>query len=397
MRTDPRPPLPARLRPAHWFALDVLAALAVAVVWSAPLVGGHSDAGPDSRAAAFAGLLGAALLAVPLALRRWSPLGAFVVGVPLFGLTLATSVVPVVPLASVPMALVTYSLAARGSRRTGLGALAVVVLLIAAAGPVYTGHWSWPRPAVLLPGLVVIVGWVVGRMAAQARAYRESLRRQRDREADAAVQRTVTEERLRIARDLHDVVAHSMSVITIQADMGRLVLDSKPAVAGAALGVIETTGRDALGELRRMLGILRAPDTESALGSLRPAPGLGDLDRLVAHAAAAGLEVAVTVTGEPRPLPRGVDLSAYRIVQEALTNVVKHAATPTCRLLLGYGPDAVTIDILDDGQGGSPRPGGHGLVGIRERAQLCGGECHAGPQPGGGFRVFVRLPSAACP
>jgi signal transduction histidine kinase len=397
MRTDPRPPLPARLHPAHWFALDVLAALAVAVVWSAPLVGGHSDAGPDGRAAAFAGLLGAALLAVPLALRRWSPLGAFVVGVPLFGLTLATSVVPVVPLASVPMALVTYSLASRCSRRTGLGALAAVVLLIAAAGPVFTGHWSWPRLAVLLPGLVVIVGWVVGRMAAQTRAYRESLRRQRDREADAVVQRTVTEERLRIARDLHDVVAHSMSLITIQADMGRLVLDSKPAVAGAALGVIETTGRDALGELRRMLGILRAPDSESAPGSLRPAPGLGDLDRLVAHAAAAGLEVAVTVTGEPRPLPRGVDLSAYRIVQEALTNVVKHAATPTCRLLLSYGPDAVTIDVLDDGQVGSPRPEGHGLVGIRERAQLCGGECHAGPRPGGGFRVLVRLPSAACP
>lgn len=392
MRTHPRPPWPARLSPAQWRGLDVLAALVVAAVWSAPLLNGHSDAGPDGRFAAFAGLVGGALLAVPLALRRWWPLGAFVLAAPLFGLTLATSVIPVVPLASVPMALVTSTLAASCSRRTAFLALGVVVLLVAAAEPVFAGEWAWPRPTVLLPGLVVVVGWVVGRMVAQARAYRESLRGQREREADAVVHRTVAEERLRIARDLHDVVAHSMSVITIQADMGRLVLDRKPAAAGAALGVIETTGRDALVELRRLLGILRSDP-----GSLSPAPGLGDLDRLVAHAAAAGVDVAVTIAGDPRPLPRGVDLSAYRIVQEALTNVVKHAATPTCRLTLGYGPDAVTVEVVDDGRGGpAPRPG-HGLVGIRERAELCGGECHAGPLPGGGFRVAVWLPSAACP
>ena len=395
MRTHPRPPWPARLSPAQWRGLDLLVALVVAAVWSAPLVNGHSDAGSEARSAAFTGLLGAALLAVPLALRRWSPRGAFLVAVPLFGMTLATSVVPVVPLASVPMALVSYTLAACCSRRAGFGALGVVVLLVVAAAPVFGGHWVWPGLTVLLPGLVVVVGWGAGRMAAQARAYRESLRRQREREADAAVHRTVAEERLRIARDLHDVVAHSMSVITIQADMGRLVLDSKPAAAGAALGVIETTGRDALVELRRLLGVLRTDET--APGSLSPAPGLGELDRLVAHAAAAGVEVAVSVTGDPRPLPRGVDLSAYRIVQEALTNVVKHAATPTCRLMLGYGPDAVTIEVVDNGRGGLEPRAGHGLVGIRERAELCGGDCHAGPLPGGGFRVAVRLPSAACP
>jgi len=390
MTTEARPPLFARLRPGHRIAVDCVAALAVAVVWSAPLVTGHGDGPPGSRFHAMAGLLGAAALAVPLAVRRWRPLGAFVLALPLFGLSLATSVVPVVPLASVPMAAVAYSLTAQASRRVTRTALGTIAVVVAAATSVWSGRWVWPGVTVLLPGAVVIIGWAAGVMVAQRRAYAEALRVQRNRDTESRVRSAVTGERLQIARELHDVVAHSMSVITIQADMGRLVLERKPAVAGAALGVIETTGRAALTELRRMLGVLRADDNTP--GALDPAPGLAGLDGLVARTAAAGVEVEVVVRGTPRALPAGVDLSAYRIVQEALTNVVKHAGAPGCRVTIGYEEDAVLLVVTDHGHGGPPRPGGHGLVGMRERVLLCGGEFGAGPRPDGGFEVTARLP-----
>ncbi|MFC3448298.1 sensor histidine kinase [Amycolatopsis speibonae] len=376
MGIDVRPPLLRRLRPGHWFALDCVAAAAVALGWGAPLLGGHSDAAPASR---WVGLLGATVLAVPLLLRRRWPWAAFGLGIPAFGMSLATSVVPVVPFASVPMALVAYSVATRDSRRA-YAALATILVVVAAAVTVWNGQWV----TVLLPGAVVVIGWGAGMLRAQYRGYLEALAAQREREAEALV----ADERLRIARELHDVVAHSMSVITVQADMGRLVFDRKPAAAAAALGVIETTGREALTELRRMLGVLR--DTGSR-GTLEPAPGLARLDGLVASTAAAGISVDVVVRGTPRPLPAGVDVSAYRIVQEALTNVVKHSGTPTCRVTIGYGHDSVLLMVTDHGRGGPPGPGGHGLVGMRERAALCGGELRAGPVPGG-FEVTARLP-----
>lgn len=389
MTTDVRPPPFVRWRPGHWIALDCAAAVVVAACWIAPLVTGRGDGPPEARWHAMAGLLGAAALAVPLALRRRWPRWAFVVAVPAFGLTLATSVVPVVPLGSVPMAAVAYSVAAQGSRRFSAAALGTIAVLVAAATSVWSGQWAGPKVTVLLPGAVVVLGWTIGVLAAQRRAYAEALRVQRDRDTDSRVRLAVTDERLQIARELHDVVAHSMSVITIQADMGRLVLDRKPAVAGAALGVIETTGRAALTELRRMLGVLRE---DGAPGALEPAPGLAGVAGLVTRTAAAGVEVEVVVRGTPRALPAGVDLSAYRIVQEALTNVVKHAAVPACRLVIGYEDGAVVLEITDDGRGGSPRQAGHGLLGMRERALLCGGEFAAGPAPGGGFRVTARLP-----
>jgi signal transduction histidine kinase len=376
-------PLLKRLRPGHWLALDGLAAVVVALVWAAPLAGGHSDAATDDR---WAGLLGATLLAGPLAVRRLRPLAAFLSALPAFGLSLATTVVPVVPLASVPMALVTYTAVARGSRRAALAALTAIVLVVAAATPFWTGQFGWPRLTVLLPGAVVAIGWVAGVLAAQHHAYAESLGAQRE----AQLQRTVTDERLRIARELHDVVAHSMSVITIQADLGRLVLGREPAEAGAALGVIETTGREALVELRRMLGVLR----DDGAVPLAPVPGLAGLDGLVARTTAAGVRVDVVVRGTPRPLPAGVDLSAYRIVQEALTNVVKHAGAAACRVTIEYGHDEVTLEVADHGRGGPPGPGGHGLVGMRERALLCGGDLAADSLPDGGFRVRARLPGA---
>jgi signal transduction histidine kinase len=390
MTTEVRTPLFVRWRPGHWTVLDCAAAFVVAAFWAGPLVSGRGDGPPEARWHAMAGLLGAAALAVPLAMRRRWPRGAFAVAVPAFGLSLATSVVPVVPLGSVPMAAVACSLAAQESRRVAYAALGTIAVLVAAATTVWSGRWSWPEVTVLLPGAVVVLGWTIGVLVAQRRAYAEVLRVQRERDTDSRVRLAVTDERLQIARELHDVVAHSMSVITIQADMGRLVLDRKPAVAGAALGVIETTGRAALTELRRMLGVLREDD--SAPGALEPAPGLAALDSLVARTAAAGVRVEVVVRGTPRALPAGIDLSAYRIVQEALTNVVKHAAVPGCRLAIAYEDGAVALVITDHGRGGPPRPGGHGLVGMRERALLCGGEFGAGPLPGGGYEVTARLP-----
>ena len=182
----------------------------------------------------------------------------------------------------------------------------------------------------LVTGLVWAVGYAVG----QHRAYERQLLQERARQAQeelARARRGVIEERMRIARELHDVVAHSMSVITVQAGYGHLVIDRDPGQARAALGAIETTGRQALTEMRRLLGVLRADDGDDA-AALTPAPGLADLDRLVAQTAGAGVRVELEITGRPRPLPSGIELSAYRIVQEALTNVVKHADVPASRV-----------------------------------------------------------------
>ncbi|WP_018684459.1 sensor histidine kinase [Actinokineospora enzanensis] len=373
MGIDVRTPVLRRLRPGHWFALDCVAGVLVVLVWAGPLLGGHSDVASVSR---WVGLLGATLLAGPLVLRRCLPWVAFWLGAAAFGMSLATSVVPVVPFASVPMALVAYTVA--GARRAYV-ALAVILAVVAAA-TVWNGQWV----SVLLPGAVVVIGWGAGRLRAQYRVYAETLAVQRERERETLI----VDERLRIARELHDVVAHSMSVITVQADMGRLVLDRRPAAAAAALGVIETTGRAALTELRRMLGVLRDNDSRGQLG---PVQGLAGLDDLVARTRAAGVDVEVVLLGAPRPLAAGVDVSAYRIVQEALTNVVKHARTSTCRVTIVYEETAVLLTITDDGRGGVPGAGGHGLVGMRERTALCGGELRAGPVPGG-FEVVARLP-----
>ncbi len=393
MSVDAHPPLLGRVRPWQWVALDCAAGLVVVAVWSAPLLTGRGDGPPDAQYGAFLGLLGATLLGVPLALRRFRPVWTFALALPAFGLTLATSVVPVVPLASVPMALIAYSLAVQESRRVAACALGTVVVVVMTATSVWSGAWAWPQVTVLLPGAVVVIGWVVGALAAQHRAYARALRTHQERETGDLVQRTVTEERLRIARELHDVVAHGMSVITVQADMGRLVLDRKPDVAGTALGVIETTGRETLTELRRMLGVLRQDG--AADGVVPPAPGLDGLDGLLARTTAAGIELEVSVRGAPRPLPAGVDLSAYRIVQEALTNVVKHAGARHCRVGISYEAGAVRLSITDDGRGGPAKAAGHGLVGMRERARLCGGELLAGPSPDGGFEVTARLPDEA--
>ena len=247
--------------------------------------------------------------------------------------------------------------------------------------------------------LAVAVAWLWGEnlrnrrarwAAMEERARRlEAEREERDRQA-------VTAERLRIARELHDVVAHSMSVIAVQSGVANHVIDSRPAQARQALATIEATSRGALVELRRLLGVLRQGDDPVA--SLEPNPGMAELGRLADQIRSAGVEVELKVEGEPGDLPPGVDLSAFRIAQEGLTNVLKHGGG-VARVLVRYSPGAVAVEIADDGRAGAgeaPAEGtGHGLIGMRERVAVFGGELTAGPVPGGGYRMAARLPYTA--
>jgi signal transduction histidine kinase len=297
-----------------------------------------------------------------------------------------------------PAMLVTmYTAGSRLPRRTALTLLGVVeaVLAVLQLGG-STGVATW-----LLYAAILFGAWFLGDVtrqwqdAATAHARRATeLERARDELARLAV----TAERVRIARELHDVVAHSMSVIAMYAGSGRLAADRDPAAARRALEVVERSSRDALAEMRRLVTVLR--DADEAGAALAPVPGLRDVHRLVAEVAAAGVTVEVHTEGDLGGVPDGVSLAAYRIVQEALTNVVRHASPAQARLSVRIGDGAVVLDVVDDGAGvavraAAPASAGQGTVGMHERAALYGGELTAGPRPGGGWRVAARLPCAA--
>jgi signal transduction histidine kinase len=250
-----------------------------------------------------------------------------------------------------------------------------------------------PRP----PSLIAAVGiaaWllVLGTVAEIARIRRER-RMEAERMRAEEARRRASEERLRIARELHDVLAHNISLINVQAGVALHLIDEQPEQARTALAAIKQASKEALGELRSVLSVLRQAD--EAPPPRAPAPSVAHLDGLVSRASAAGLEVRTEVSGTPRTLPTGVDLAAFRIVQEALTNVARHAGPATAVIRVGYGEDDLTVQVEDDGsgtgQGGGPG-GGNGIPGMRERASALGGELEAGPRPGGGFRVLARLP-----
>ncbi|WP_449060918.1 sensor histidine kinase [Planomonospora algeriensis] len=234
---------------------------------------------------------------------------------------------------------------------------------------------------------------LLGRRTAAGRV--DSARQCRELLAREAV---AVEERIRIARELHDVVAHSVSVMVMQAGAARLTLDPAQVAQREALTAVEETGREAVEELRRMVGLLRTgPDAEG----LAPQPGLARLDDLVEQARAAGLEVGLSVEGVPAPLPMGLDLSAYRIVQEALANTLRHAGPTRSEVTVAYRPRMLCLDIVDEGPrdgrtpiAGGPAGTGHGLIGMRERVALFHGRLSAGPLPEGGYGVRVSLPLA---
>ena len=279
--------------------------------------------------------------------------------------------------------LAAYSAAAHTSGRQTLVAGGMVVgmyVLYLAADPV-----GITADTVVFYALIVGAPWVAGRAVRQRRLNEGELEHEKARAAAA-----IAEERARIARELHDVVAHAISVMVLQARGGRRVIESDPADAQDAFATIERTGQQALDEMRRMLGVLRSSDEALVLA---PQPSLKELGTLVEQVRAAGLPVQVAIEGEPRELPPGVDLSAFRIVQEALTNALNHAGPAQARVTLSYGADDLELVIEDDGPGNGDGSGsGYGLVGMRERVSVYGGELQAGRQPGGGFALRVRLP-----
>jgi signal transduction histidine kinase len=238
-------------------------------------------------------------------------------------------------------------------------------------------------------GALVAMPWLVG-LAFGSRT--ESLRVAQSRADRLERERlaAIAEERARIARELHDVIAHAVSVMTVQAGAAEEMLKLDPGRAFEPVRAVQETGRQALVEMKRLVGMLREGDEESGLA---PQPGLDDLDELASQVRDAGLEVDVRVEGEPRRLPLGVDLSGYRIVQEALTNALKHAQARRATVVVRYGARDLAIDVSDDGRGPSGNgSAGHGLVGMRERVGVFGGDFEAGPGEHGGFTVCARLP-----
>ena len=435
-------------------------------------------------------------LAVPVAIRRRVPVRALVIVLAACVATLAVGG-EITRGPFLPLALVLFLVASTCRRGVALAGLGAALALLIVQGVVLDFDGQGPGDAIAV-GLVLTILWMVGYLVQQRRTHMAAVR-------DRAASDAVTRERLRIARELHDVVAHSMTVVTVQAGFGEYVFDSQPDEARAALGAIQAVSREALGEMQRMLCVLRQTDGDIAAADaelaarepaaagltvngtpatgpaavagsatdgtsvpadplraprfrptapLAPAPGLANLDRLVERTAGAGVTVTVERIGEPRSLPASLDLSAFRIVQESLTNVVKHSGADRCHVVLEYGADSLLIEVTDPGagvpavagcpprrrrpgrrprprerpdgsrgpdrspgprrsrcprrtgagaaparppvrMGGGPDRAGHGIIGMRERASLCGGELHALPRPDGGFVVRARLPLSA--
>ncbi|QZY29666.1 sensor histidine kinase [Nocardioides coralli] len=345
-------------------------------------------------------VLWALVMTLPLALRRRSPLASFVLV--MLGLNLLTVAQPGFDNDSSALVIAFFvSLYSLGRHARGVEAwLGGVALLVVMARFVQSeGGWQQTD----LGDIAFLLGFVGAPWAAgftlrlrqdreaQLNAENEALRREQEQ--------AVAEERARIARELHDVVAHAISVTVLQARGARRAMDADPEAVRRALDAIEQTNAAALGDMRRLLAVLR--DTEpdglhTADGDRAPQPSLAHLDRLVDHVRDSGVPVDVEVTGTRRDLPPGVDLSAYRIVQEALTNVLKHAADARATVRLDYSADELVVTVSDDGIPGplgAPR-GGHGLIGIRERVSVVGGAVEAGPGPDGGYRIRARLPYA---
>jgi signal transduction histidine kinase len=402
---DAPPPFTHRITARQWVVIDVATAAFIAGVTIAAVVTDHHGPpfGSGWDMARFVGVL-AACAALPL--RRTYPrqvlaytnlVVALVIAIGVHGGVMALA------------ALAAYTAAASRDRRTSLLTVAVTVAspeaaiavgaLLTRSGPDWGAALSGPT--------LVLVGWLAGENARTRRAYLRAVGEraaERLREREERARRAAADERVRIARELHDVVAHAMSVITVRAGVARVVLDTQPGEAREALSIIETTSRRALQEMRLIVGVLRKPEETTA--ELAPAPGFDDLDELIQRVGEAGVRVGLAVEGQIRPLPAGMALSVYRIIQEALTNVVRHAGPTSAELRLRYRPDELEIELTDDGgsdhghRRNDPTPadaapadgGGHGLIGMQERVALYGGRLSA-EHAGQGFRVVARLPT----
>ncbi|MFD4771391.1 sensor histidine kinase [Streptomyces niveus] len=403
MHAMPPMPLLKRVQPSVWVALAWAAGAVFTFLVRLRLPG-------EEEPAVLAGVLiyrwdGLVMLAVATCLAVAG--GRRLAGRPLFGmaLLLGAAVLATTPLGvgEIPLAqflavdVALFFVASTRPRRTGLVAAAMALgTLVGYLGVRMLHGWNVGMSAETAVAMTVVIAWLIGNSTHQAREYAEQSRVQ-------AAARAVTAERLRIAREMHDTVAHSIGIIALQAGAAARVIETQPVAAREALSSIENAGRETLAGLRRMLGALRQAEPEGPgyaaelahAAPLDPALGLADVDRLAATTTAAGVRVDVRWHGEPRPLPPEIDISAYRIIQEAVTNVVRHAGTPTCRVTVDSSrTEELSIEITDDGRGVRPRGKGTGwgLVGMRERTTLLHGDFSAGPGPAGGFRVTARLP-----
>ncbi|SNX63034.1 signal transduction histidine kinase [Streptomyces sp. TLI_55] len=361
----------------------------------------QSDEGTDAEAAVIPIVL---LLCVVIALRRRMPEKMLLLAIAIGVAQLLTDV-PTTP-GDFAFLVIVYTVAATGARWASRLALAMG---LSAACVAHLRWWNHDASALANAALIVFqtvpfaLAWVLGDSMRTRRAYFAQLeerasRLEKEREAQAKV--AVAAERARIARELHDVVAHNVSVMVVQADGAAYVLDAAPDQAKKALETISSTGRQALAEMRRLLGVLRTGEHQE-VGEYVPQPDVEQIDDLVEQCRTSGLPVDFKVEGTPRPLPSGVELTAYRIVQEALTNTRKHGgpnAGASVRLV--YFDDGLGLLVEDDGKGaphelyedGGADGQGHGLIGMRERVGMVGGTLDAGPRPGGGFRISALLP-----
>lgn len=399
-------PAAARLGPKHWVLVDWVVAVLLATLAT---LGWRELAGMPGPNALDAVLVAASTL--PAGWRRRRP-GAVLVVVTLAGtVTMARSAEPAPALAAVyVMYVIPLRFESRAAVRLLAGTVAVTVVgVLVLSPPPYQAPAHSPVPVLI--GSVAGIGgaFTLGWASRQQRAHAAAERRLAEHRAAEAVERRLAEaqrvhdeERLQIARELHDVVAHAMSVIAVQAGVAHFVAADQPGEAVRALGSIEQMSRGALREMRALLGVLRNS------GGLAPAPGLADLGDVVGRAAEAGVRVELMVRGRAVELPAGLELAAYRVVQEAVTNVIKHSGADSCQVQVEYGGDRLGVSVVDRGPGPGPGPGGggvaaagaeggHGLVGMRERVGMYGGCFDAGPVPGGrGFRVTVVFPLTAC-
>jgi signal transduction histidine kinase len=374
----------------YWF--DVLVVVGMGAWLGDVAVSLHQKDGP--KGPLWFDVLAVPFFTLPLLARRRYPLGAlFAIGIAVGSSSFIDDRLVAGPFVSLLVGLAVCVLF--GMRPVRAQSVAGLVFLIGVSGIVElnrpdskVGDFVWD---VIVFTIAWIIGFAVGGKHREAGEARERAA-QAEREREERARRAVADERARIARELHDVVGHSVSVMTVQASAVRRLLEPDQEKVGEALQVVEQTGREALAEMRRMVGVLRHPEEAPALA---PQPSLEQLDRLVDQTREAGLPVELRIEGEPVELPTGVDLTAYRFVQEGLTNALKHARAQRAEVLIRYSDGHVELTVSDDGRGdGGGDGGGHGLVGMRERVSVYGGEVEAGPRPEGGYHLRARLPLA---
>ncbi|HEX4723385.1 MAG TPA: sensor histidine kinase [Pseudonocardiaceae bacterium] len=377
---DLRPLLTGRLRPGHLIAFDAVIAIALVIAICGNLAAGNVRP-PDGVPVWAAWVVGIAV-GLPVLLRRRRPIPALAAATVIAALSTVVGY-PVVGYLGV--AVVAHMVASVESLHRSVTAL--VACLVVSVVVLAVASRADPIGAIGFVSAAVVVAWLIGRIARERRIAAGLA-------AERRAEHALAEERLRIARELHDIVAHGMSLVAVKAAVANHVAVDRPDEARDALSVIETVSRDSLAELRRMLGVLRSGDTPAEPAGTGPAPGIAGLPDLVDRAVSAGVraELDVRATG---PLPEGISVAVYRIVQEAVTNVIKHAAPATCRITVATRGGRVRVDVTDDGERALPvsvAATGHGLLGMRERVLLYGGELRAGPRPNGGFAVSAELP-----